>query len=158
MFERTDHTCSKLKLLNNRCKHQVVNQLVLARRGCFPKVSMLLRQYCLQITAEQLLWEVRYSTVYFFFSLFIYCGHIINRPKNAKRPHFGHQNRESKTLRNFTTFYSNWIHWIILLQAVYRIPTESVALALQRVFYHLQTSDQPVGEHPRYVSISLDWG
>ncbi|KAF7338349.1 Ubiquitin carboxyl-terminal hydrolase 21 [Mycena venus] len=25
------------------------------------------------------------------------------------------------------------------------IPTESVALALQRVFYHLQTSDQPVG-------------
>ena len=24
-------------------------------------------------------------------------------------------------------------------------PTESVALALQRVFYHLQTSDQPVG-------------
>lgn len=38
------------------------------------------------------------------------------------------------------------------LQAVYQIPTEednpteSVALALQRVFYHLQTSDQPVGE------------
>ncbi|KAF8502757.1 hypothetical protein F5888DRAFT_1631851 [Russula emetica] len=38
-----------------------------------------------------------------------------------------------------------------LLQAVYEIPTEeespteSVALALQRVFYHLQTSDQPVG-------------
>lgn len=37
-------------------------------------------------------------------------------------------------------------------QAVYEIPTEdehpteSVALALQRVFYHLQTSDQPVGE------------
>lgn len=37
-------------------------------------------------------------------------------------------------------------------QAVYQIPTEeelpteSVALALQRVFYHLQTSDQPVGE------------
>jgi hypothetical protein len=36
-------------------------------------------------------------------------------------------------------------------QAVYEIPTEeerpteSVALALQRVFYHLQTSDQPVG-------------
>lgn len=25
-------------------------------------------------------------------------------------------------------------------------PTESVALALQRVFYHLQTSDQPVGK------------
>ena len=102
MFERTDRICSKLKLLNNKCKHQVVNQLVLARRGCFPKVSMLLRQYCSQITAEQLLWEVRYSTVYFFFSLFIYCGHIINRLKNAKRPHFGHQNRESKTLRNFT--------------------------------------------------------
>jgi hypothetical protein len=102
MFERTDRICSKLKLLNNKCKHQVVNQLVLARRECFPKVSMLLRQYCSQITAEQLLWEVRYSTVYFFFSLFIYCGHIINRLKNAKRPHFGHQNRESKTLRNFT--------------------------------------------------------
>ena len=38
-----------------------------------------------------------------------------------------------------------------LWQAVYQIPTEddvpheSVALALQRVFYHLQTSDQPVG-------------
>ena len=37
-------------------------------------------------------------------------------------------------------------------KAVYQIPTEqdhpteSVALALQRVFYHLQTSDQPVGE------------
>jgi len=36
-------------------------------------------------------------------------------------------------------------------KAVYEIPTEeehpteSVALALQRVFYHLQTSDQPVG-------------
>ena len=36
-------------------------------------------------------------------------------------------------------------------QAVYQIPTEdehpteSVPLALQRVFYHLQTSDQPVG-------------
>jgi ubiquitin carboxyl-terminal hydrolase 7 len=36
-------------------------------------------------------------------------------------------------------------------QAVYQIPTEddnpaeSVALALQRVFYHLQTSDAPVG-------------
>lgn len=26
------------------------------------------------------------------------------------------------------------------------LPTESVSLALQRVFYHLQTSDQPVGE------------
>ena len=25
------------------------------------------------------------------------------------------------------------------------LPTESVSLALQRVFYHLQTSDQPVG-------------
>lgn len=39
-----------------------------------------------------------------------------------------------------------------LVQAVYQIPTEhdhpteSVSLALQRVFYHLQTSDQPVGE------------
>jgi ubiquitin carboxyl-terminal hydrolase 7 len=37
-------------------------------------------------------------------------------------------------------------------KAVYQIPTEdehptdSVALALQRVFYHLQTSDQPVGK------------
>jgi ubiquitin carboxyl-terminal hydrolase 7 len=36
-------------------------------------------------------------------------------------------------------------------QAVYQIPTEednpveSVPLALQRVFYQLQTSDQPVG-------------
>lgn len=36
-------------------------------------------------------------------------------------------------------------------QAVYQIPTdqdipsESLALALQRVFYHLQTSNQPVG-------------
>lgn len=36
-------------------------------------------------------------------------------------------------------------------KAVYQIPTEednpteSVPLALQRVFYHLQTSDQPVG-------------
>ncbi|KAJ7456038.1 hypothetical protein B0H11DRAFT_232025 [Mycena galericulata] len=36
-------------------------------------------------------------------------------------------------------------------RAVYEIPTEddlpteSVALALQRVFYHLQVSDQPVG-------------
>lgn len=39
----------------------------------------------------------------------------------------------------------------VLSKAVYQIPTEddhpteSVALALQRVFYHLQTSDQPVG-------------
>lgn len=38
-----------------------------------------------------------------------------------------------------------------LYQAVYQIPTEgdtpseSVALALQRVFYHLQTSDSAVG-------------
>jgi hypothetical protein len=38
------------------------------------------------------------------------------------------------------------------LQAIYGIPTEedspteNVALALQRVFYHLQTSNQPVGE------------
>jgi len=38
-------------------------------------------------------------------------------------------------------------------QAVYQIPTEndvateSVALALQRVFYGLQTSDQPVGTY-----------
>jgi ubiquitin carboxyl-terminal hydrolase 7 len=38
-------------------------------------------------------------------------------------------------------------------QAVYQIPTEndnpveSLAYALQRVFYHLQTSDQPVGEY-----------
>jgi len=38
-------------------------------------------------------------------------------------------------------------------RAVYQIPTEtdvpteSLPLALQRVFYHLQTSDQPVGEH-----------
>ena len=43
-------------------------------------------------------------------------------------------------------------HLNLLRQAVYQIPTEeespteSVALALQRVFYHLQTSDQPVGE------------
>ena len=42
-------------------------------------------------------------------------------------------------------------HEFTVLQAVYEIPTEeerpteSVALALQRVFYHLQTSDQPVG-------------
>ena len=28
------------------------------------------------------------------------------------------------------------------------LPTESVALALQRVFYLLQTSDQPVGVLP----------
>lgn len=40
----------------------------------------------------------------------------------------------------------------IPLQAVYQIPTEedtpsqSVALALQRVFYNLQTSDQAVGK------------
>ena len=40
---------------------------------------------------------------------------------------------------------------MFILQAVYQIPTEddnpaeSVALALQRVFYHLQTSDAPVG-------------
>jgi ubiquitin carboxyl-terminal hydrolase 7 len=39
----------------------------------------------------------------------------------------------------------------ILCQAVYQIPTEddipteSVPLALQRAFYHLQSSDQPVG-------------
>ena len=39
----------------------------------------------------------------------------------------------------------------IKCQAVYQIPTEddhpteSVPLALQRVFYHLQTSEQPVG-------------
>lgn len=37
-------------------------------------------------------------------------------------------------------------------RAVYQIPTEndvpteSLPLALQRVFYHLQTSDQPVGK------------
>ena len=41
---------------------------------------------------------------------------------------------------------------LYVLQAVYQIPTEdehpteSVPLALQRVFYHLQTSDQPVGK------------
>jgi len=40
----------------------------------------------------------------------------------------------------------------ISLQAVYQIPTEEdsptecIALALQRVFYHLQTSNQPVGK------------
>jgi len=40
-----------------------------------------------------------------------------------------------------------------IVQAVYQIPTEdehpteSVPLALQRVFYHLQTSDQPVGQY-----------
>lgn len=40
-------------------------------------------------------------------------------------------------------------------RAVYQIPTEndvpteSLPLALQRVFYHLQTSDQPVGESRR---------
>lgn len=40
---------------------------------------------------------------------------------------------------------------LINLQAVYQIPTdgdvpsESLSLALQRVFYHLQTSSQPVG-------------
>jgi len=39
------------------------------------------------------------------------------------------------------------------VQAVYQIPTEhenpveSLPYALQRVFYHLQTSDQPVGEY-----------
>jgi ubiquitin carboxyl-terminal hydrolase 7 len=39
----------------------------------------------------------------------------------------------------------------IFCKAVYQIPTEedipteSVPLALQRVFYHLQSSDQPVG-------------
>lgn len=43
------------------------------------------------------------------------------------------------------------------LKAVYQIPTEdehpteSFPLALQRVFYHLQTSDQPVGKFP-YLS------
>lgn len=42
------------------------------------------------------------------------------------------------------------------VKAVYQIPTEddlpteSVALALQRVFYHLQTSDQPVGKSTYY--------
>lgn len=30
------------------------------------------------------------------------------------------------------------------------LPTESVSLALQRVFYHLQTSDQPVGAYPSF--------
>ena len=54
----------------------------------------------------------------------------------------------------------------ISLQAVYRIPTEEdsptecVALALQRVFYHLQTSNQPVGKqfvgsNERLILISL---
>ena len=43
---------------------------------------------------------------------------------------------------------------LIIAQAVYQIPTEddvpheSVALALQRVFYHLQTSEAPVGLLP----------
>jgi ubiquitin carboxyl-terminal hydrolase 7 len=47
---------------------------------------------------------------------------------------------------------------LYLPKAVYQIPTEddhpteSVALALQRVFYHLQTSDQPVGELHLYSS------
>ncbi|KAH9981229.1 ubiquitin carboxyl-terminal hydrolase 5 [Lactifluus volemus] len=47
-------------------------------------------------------------------------------------------------------------------KAVYEIPTEeerpteSVALALQRVFYHLQTSDQPVGEHTELTK-SFGW-
>jgi ubiquitin carboxyl-terminal hydrolase 7 len=47
------------------------------------------------------------------------------------------------------------------LQAVYQIPTdndvpsESVALALQRVFYNLQTSDQPVGTNE--LTRSFGW-
>lgn len=53
-----------------------------------------------------------------------------------------------------------------LSQAVYQIPTEddvpheSVALALQRVFYHLQTSDQPVGRllTPRLDNYGPDEG
>lgn len=46
-------------------------------------------------------------------------------------------------------------------QAVYQIPTdndvpsESVALALQRVFYNLQTSDQPVGTNE--LTRSFGW-
>ncbi|EJD52931.1 cysteine proteinase [Auricularia subglabra TFB-10046 SS5] len=46
-------------------------------------------------------------------------------------------------------------------RAVYQIPTqddtpsESVALALQRVFYHLQTSDQPVGTNE--LTKSFGW-
>lgn len=46
-------------------------------------------------------------------------------------------------------------------RAVYQIPTEddipheSVALALQRVFYHLQTSDQPVGTNE--LTRSFGW-
>ena len=45
-------------------------------------------------------------------------------------------------------------------QAVYQIPTEddhpteSVPLALQRVFYHLQTSDQPVGEGGMHQTVT----
>lgn len=45
---------------------------------------------------------------------------------------------------------------LLIKQAVYEIPTEdehpteSVPLALQRVFYHLQTSDQPVGKSKQY--------
>lgn len=47
------------------------------------------------------------------------------------------------------------------LQAVYQIPTEndvpseSVALALQRVFYLLQSSDQPVGTNE--LTKSFGW-
>jgi hypothetical protein len=46
----------------------------------------------------------------------------------------------------------------VSFEAVYQIPTEdehpteSVPLALQRVFYHLQTSDQPVGMYHIHVS------
>ena len=50
---------------------------------------------------------------------------------------------------------------MVILQAVYKMPTESddsaksVALALQRVFYDLQFSDKPVGT--KKLTKSFGW-
>jgi len=47
-------------------------------------------------------------------------------------------------------FFTNYLR-----RAVFRLPTDdddpskSIPLALQRVFYHLQSGDKPVGEHLR---------
>ena len=58
---------------------------------------------------------------------------------------------------------ATWRWMLTTLQAVYQIPTdkdipsESLALALQRVFYHLQTSGQPVSKYTASPSSLGGW-
>lgn len=60
-----------------------------------------------------------------------------------------------------TKMLACFLNWFLTLQAVYLIPTEaddpvrSVPLAIQRVFYELQTSDKPVGT--KKLTKSFGW-